>query len=349
MNSPYLKEAYQTITPYQYQKERNGVLLEANESPFSFPVCLQRKYIKGLKELQLNRYPDSSSDELCNSIANHFNLDKNQVSVGVGSDDLLDIIFRFSSSNKKVLIMSPSFSMYQIYGKLNESQIIEVPLEEDFSFNCKKFISQIETHQPILTVLCNPNNPTGTVILKEEIQQILIATKGLVVIDEAYGEFFNQSAIPLLKEYSNLIVLKTFSKAFGLAGIRLGYALSSLDNIQVINTIKPPYRLNSLSMLMGKIAIENSSMFLPRIAYIQREKRRVMKILKKLSYLHVFEGEGNFIFLKAPLEVYQYLVEKKIYVRQIIYQQENFMRITIGNQKENNLLIKELTNFNEKI
>lgn len=336
----YLKTEFKDLKPYHSQHLTKGIILNANESPYNLPKAILEKFKDLLDNIDFNRYPDTDNTKLLASIAKTYALEVENVCAGVGSDEMLDCIFKaVISKGDKVLVPYPSFTMYKQMGIYYGANVIEIELDDEFRYDINLFIEKIISYNPKLIFLCVPNNPTGGSLSNEEIEKILKLSNGLVVVDEAYGEFDDKTALELIKKYDNLIVLKTFSKAFRLAGIRTGYALSSKENIKMINVVKMPYNLNVLSNEMAVLALDNKELILDNIKEIKNELSKTYKELKALG-IEVYDSKANFLWCKLSDKIKSALIENKIYIRDIKFKDEMYSRITIGSKEEMEKLIK---------
>ena len=308
----------------------NPVFLDANESAFG----------------ELNRYPDSTQKELKQKLAVLKDVSAKQIAVGNGSDELIDLIVKVFCEPKKdaVLMMNPSFAMYGFYASVNENKVVKLNLDENFGIDKEEFLKISKEEKPKVFFLCSPNNPTGNSI--EDIEFYIQNFEGIVVVDEAYIEFSGKkSCIELLKKFPNLIVLQTFSKAWGMAGARVGIAYASEEIIQLINTVKSPYNVNSLSLdkiseLVSnkefvKLNIENT---LNGIFWLRNELETINCIKK------VFPSDANFFLIQFENvdKVYRKLLENEILTSKRSPQIPDCIRINVGNREENNKLINVL-------
>ena len=311
----------------------NPVFLDANENAFG----------------DLNRYPDSTQKLLKQKLAILKNVSEQQISVGNGSDELIDLIIKVFCEPKKnsILVMNPSFAMYGFYASINENKVVKLNLNEDFEIDRDWFLRISKINQPKIFFLCSPNNPTGNSI--ENLEFYLENFNGIVVIDEAYIEFSSkESAIQLLDKYPNLIVLQTFSKAWGLAGIRVGIAYASVEISTLINTVKAPYNVNVLSLnkvveIINKQEIVNLNIenTLSEISWLKNEFKS-MNCIKK-----VFSTDANFFLIEFENaeNVYQELLEKEILTSERSPQIPNCIRLNVGTREENLKLIQVLKNI----
>lgn len=340
----FLRQRFSQLKPYHASYITEGTLLNANESPYEPPQALKDYLAAHINDLNLNRYPDSDSTALKQAIANAYGVKKENVVCGVGSDELIDCLLSSAiEPNDQVLIPEPSFSMYQQFTCLNSGKSLKVPLKSDFSYDVAAMKQAILENQPKIIFLCNPNNPTGCILKREEIEALLQVAKGLVVVDEAYEDFSEQdiTAIPLVERYENLIVLRTFSKAYALAGIRTGYGIASQTVIELLHTVLVPYNLNQFSQMVATWAINHREEFLANAKKIMDERAQLVAGLKTLG-ITTYPSEANFIWAKLPEGIFETLEERKIYIRQIGVEGEVYARITIGSPEENKALLMAL-------
>ena len=325
------------LQPYISFRDHNEfsspVLLDANESPFG----------------EFNRYPDSTQKKLKNKLAGLKKVSPSQIAVGNGSDELIDLIIKVFCEPKKdsILMMNPSFAMYGFYAAINENKVLKLDLDENFEIVKDDFLKIIQ-EQPIkIFFLCSPNNPTGNSI--EDIEFYIQNFEGIVVVDEAYIEFSeNKSSLELLDQYPNLIVLQTFSKAWGTAGARVGMAYASEEIIRLINTVKAPYNVNSLSQQLILETIDNEERLKENVNNILKERLWLKEQFKEVDCISkVFPTDANFflIELKNVEGVYDRMLENEILTSKRDPAIPGCIRINIGNRKENEMLITVLKNI----
>ncbi|WBV53138.1 histidinol-phosphate transaminase [Chryseobacterium gambrini] len=308
----------------------NPVFLDANESAFG----------------ELNRYPDSTQKELKQKLAVLKDVSAKQIAVGNGSDELIDLIVKVFCEPKKdaVLMMNPSFAMYGFYASVNENKVVKLNLNKNFEIDKEEFLKISNEEKPKVFFLCSPNNPTGNSI--EDIEFYIQNFEGIVVVDEAYIEFSGKkSCVELLEKFPNLIVLQTFSKAWGMAGARVGIAYASQEIIQLINTVKSPYNVNSLSLnkiseliINKEIINSNIENTLNEISWLGNELEMVNCIKK------IFPTDANFFLIQFENvnKVYRKLLENEILTSKRSPQIPDCIRINVGNREENNKLINVL-------
>ena len=337
----YLKKSLEGRTPYYSKMITDGIILNANESAFETPKEIIDILKMKLDSIDLRRYPDTDNTIIREALAKNYNINTNNITIGVGSDQMLDCIFRSLIDDEYILACNPTFSMYKEYASYTNGKFIDIDFKDNFIYDTDKIIESIDKYNPKLTIICTPNNPTGSIMEKKDVERIINKTKGVVLIDEAYAEFCNITYIDLAMKYDNVIVLKTFSKAYALAGIRLGYAISSANLIDVINICKPPYNISTLSQLIASVAIENKDLYAKNINEIVKLKDELYNSLCSIG-LKPNVSYSNFIFVKFDDKVYDYLLENKIYIRRLKYNNEFWYRINTGTKEENEILIKTI-------
>jgi len=307
------------------------IFLDANENPF---------------ETGINRYPDPRQTSLKQVLAKQKKVSENAILIGNGSDEVLDLIFRAFCEPKEdnVISLPPTYGMYGVLAQLNDIENKEVFLTTDFQLNVEEILNQV-TKQTKIIFLCSPNNPTGNSFSRESIKKIVKNFNGFVVIDEAYIDFsMQESWLTQLENYPNLIITQTLSKAYGLAGIRIGVLYASPKIIAVLNKIKPPYNINTLSQTQAIVSLNAFNKLQNDLSALLELRTILIKELDKLYFVEkVFATDANFILIRvddANLR-YQQLLSKDIVVRNRSNQPlcENCLRITIGTQSENEKLI----------
>lgn len=339
------------LISYSPSKEMNldMVRLDGNESPYPLPLKLKEKIAESIFELELNRYPDKNFS-LRSKISKHLKegISPEQVLPGNGSDEVIQFLIQsFIQPGDKVLSLSPTFSMYRVFTELAGGIYNEIPLKDDGTVNQMALIKALRVYRPKMVFLCSPNNPTGTLIPSGFVREILAIYRGILVIDEAYGEFSDTSMLKLIKDFPNLVITRTFSKAFGLAGIRLGYLVGSKGLVDEVSRVVRPYHLNLLTQRVGEIILDNYSLIEERVKEIKNQRERLNVYLKGYPGWNVLPSEANFLFLYGPEvnELYNRLLAEKIKVRKFTYPGKNAIRITIGTPRENNRVCQVIQDF----
>jgi histidinol-phosphate aminotransferase len=334
------KESVKDLIPYKPSEFLVEVKLDANES---------KNYLfeKGLllKNIPINLYPDTQSLDLKNSISNYINFPPSNIIVGNGSSEMIELILKtFIEKNDIVLSFEPSFGMYKIYSKIYDANYMFIKTDENFKMDKNLMISYANLYRPKIIFLCSPNNPTGLVIPINDIIEILSKTNSLVVLDEAYIEFMKEkiNTLDLINQYENLIILRTMSKAFGLAGLRLGYLVSNNTLVNELNRIKSPYNLNTVSQYLGTLALNDTSKVDQYVEEIKKNRDFLYISLLDLK-IRAFESQANFIFFQSDIkDLHQKLIAKDILIRAFKDDLEGYYRVTVGTRNEIKYFIKSL-------
>ena len=315
-------------------KDTESIYLDANESPF---------------ENGVNRYPDNKHYELKTVVSKIKNVQESQIVFGNGMDEILDLIVRVfcDPSLDQIITLPPTYGMYNVIASTNNVENIEVPLNSDFSINVQKVLSKASEKTKII-FLCSPNNPTGNSFKYCDVLKLINEFDGIIVLDEAYIDFSsNNSLTGLINEHDNLIITQTLSKAYGMAGLRLGMGLSNKKIIDYINKIKPPYNINSLSEKKVLSELKNIQTVKKNIMIVLNEKLKLQTALVNLCFVEkVFNSDANFLLVKVDdvkLRCTQ-LLKNGIIVRDRSndFLCENCLRITVGTPAQNRFLIKTL-------
>ncbi|MBF8149531.1 histidinol-phosphate transaminase [Winogradskyella sp. F6397] len=335
-----LRENIKNIKPYssardEYKDITDGmVFIDANENPFNTNV---------------NRYPDPQQTNVKARLSELKGIPTNQILLGNGSDEVLDLIFRaFCEPNHdKIITLPPTYGMYSVLSNLNAVENIEIPLTSDFQPDFDEILRAAHSHTKLL-FLCSPNNPTANSFEADVIEELIEEFQGIVVIDEAYIDFSkDESWLSRLSEFPNLIVTQTLSKAYGLAGIRLGICYASKEIISVLNNIKPPYNINQLTQAKALERLNDMDAVQSEVKSIIFEREKLSKALKSITFVkNVFPSDANFILAKVDdaNKRYQQLIEKEIVVRNRTNQLlcDNCLRFSVGTKAENEKLIEVL-------
>lgn len=330
-----------------YQSARSMVtdaryFLDANETPGPAPQ-------------DLNRYPVPQPQELVNAFARLYSVDPTQVLIGRGSDEAIDILTRAfcEPSQDAILITPPTYGMYEVSAAIQNAQVVRVPLVnegDDWKLDLKQMIKSLDAAKVKLTYICSPNNPTGTAFSTADIRILCEQAKNsLVVVDEAYVEFAPEtSAVALLKEYKNLVVLRTLSKAWGLAGLRCGVALGDPELIQLLQKVRAPYPLPRPVTTMALQELNNPDKMLKRVELLNQERQRITQALRELPIVKtIFKSQANFLLIRFESEAAVMSTTRQagmiLRSRHKEPGLENCVRITIGSEEENDLLLKTLS------
>lgn len=314
-----------------------GVFLDANENPFNAPY---------------NRYPDPYQRKLKVKIGNLKQVDPSCIFLGNGSDEPIDLVYRaFCEPGKdNAVSIDPTYGMYQVAADVNNVEFRKVLLTDYFQLDVNALLAATDNNSKLL-FLCSPNNPTGNCFKHEDIQDLLIGFNGIVILDEAYIDFApGKSFLPKLAQYPNLIILQTFSKAWGMAGIRLGMAFAKPEIINVLSKIKYPYNLNILTQQKALELIDDSEQTNKWVATLLKERENLTSEVINLPFVtKIYPSDANFILIKAqePKKIYNFLVEKQIIIRDrsSVSLCAGCLRITVGSAGENKLLVEALKKY----
>ena len=315
-------------------KGEASVYLDANENPFNAPF---------------NRYPDPLQRELKEQLAAIKGVPAGNMLLGNGSDEPIDLLYRAfcEPGIDNVVAIEPSYGMYRVCADINNVEYRRVLLNDQFDFTAGSLIAATDSHSKLIW-LCSPNNPTGNSLNRSEIVKLCISFEGLVVLDEAYIDFSEHaSATSLLQEHPNLVILQTFSKAWGNAAIRLGMAFADTEIIQVLNKIKYPYNINILTQQQALKALQHKDKVAEWVALLKTERSRLIAELGKLPMVrHIFPTDANFVLLRVDdaNALYQYLITQSIVVRNrnTVSLCMDCIRITVGTPDENNQLLQAM-------
>jgi len=352
-NYKFFRDSLKELRPYDPHEIPYKVKLNANENPYGLPEEIIEEILRKAKALEYSRYPNANSTKLSEVVSSFWGLDTSNIVIGNGSDELINyIINAFSEKGRRVITPTPSFAMYKIYSLINDTKFIEIPLDQNnFSLNEDKILEEAKRADSSIVFIAYPNSPTGNYFVEDKIMKIIEESGCLVVVDEAYYEFGVKTFVPLLYRYRNLAILRTFSKAFSLASLRVGYLLSNSEIIQEVRKVKSPFNVNSFSQLAAQVVFENKEILKDRIKKIIEEREKLIIRINELPHFKAYPSQTNFVLVEVGSKgksdlVYNNLLERGILV-QTIYDpafstSRYFMRITVGNKEENGILIKGL-------
>lgn len=331
-----------SLQPYTSARDiydsTEGILLDANENSWG-------STFEEIGELHLNRYPDPHQKDLRRLVGEYYNIPGKNLFFGVGSDEVIDLLIRMFCEPKKdnVIIPEPTYGMYKVACDINEVDTAEVLLTDDFQIDIKEIEKKYNDRTKIIFI-CSPNNPTGGLLNKKDVTDLCKRFNSVVVVDEAYIDFsFEGTMAGEVEKIENLVILRTFSKAWGLAGIRLGYCIANPDIIDVLFKVKAPYNINSLTRYAVKSAIHNSAMKDKYVIGIVKERERLKSQLETLPTVEkVFDSDANYLLVKFidSQKIQKSLAAKGIIIRDRSTQPklENCLRITVGSEEENDIL-----------
>ncbi len=340
-----IRRNIKNLTPYSSaRKEFSGaaqVFLDANENSFGSPL-----------EQNYNRYPDPLQAEIKRKISEMNNVQPTEIFIGNGSDEAIDLLFRIFCEPKsdEVIICPPTYGMYKVSAEINDVKINEVLLTPDFQLNFQSIFDEMSERTKILFV-CSPNNPTGNAMRRDEILQIAENFRGIVAVDEAYIHFSSEkSLISEINNFPNLVVLQTFSKAWGLAGLRVGLAFANEEMIELFNKVKPPYNISEIAQKAILEALKNKPRVEEMIDEIISEREKLIKNLREFPFFtKIYPTDTNFVLVKTidADKIYRFLLDENIVVRNRsnVEMCLGCLRITVGTPQENENLLKAFGKF----
>ncbi|MDF2677399.1 MAG: hisC [Bacillota bacterium] len=339
-----LKNSVENLEAYFVNDIPCRVKLDANEGSnylLNEGLCFD--------DLKANLYPDSDSVELREKLSLYYNCKSENILMGNGSSELINMVINaYCEKGEKVLSFIPSFSMYQTYCDLCGATYIGVNTNEDFTQDIDKLIEKVNELNPKIVILCNPNNPTGYITPRNDVIKLLDSVKNsLIIVDEAYADFFENSVVDLINSYENLIVMRTLSKAFGLAGLRVGSLIANENLVKYVWKVKVPYNLNILSQYGALKALNSIELVKSYIQNIKDLRLKLSQDLRNLNFT-VYESGANFIFTKSPVDnLFEKLMSCGVLIRKFNFNGKVYNRITIGTKEENEILLEEIKNIIE--
>lgn len=346
----WFRENIQQLDPYMpglQPREAGFIKLNTNENPYP-PSPRVTEALREIDPETWRLYPDPHSDKLRQAIARVYDLKLDNVIIGNGSDELLSIALRcFTGERDRVILPSPSYSLFDVLSRIQGAEVVRIELNDDFSLP-ERFFSI----QGSLKFLASPNSPTGTLYPLDAIDRLLEKSDGVVVVDEAYVDFSEGSALALVRKYPHLLITRTFSKAFGLAGLRIGYAFAAPELIAGMMKVKDSYNLNQVSALAAEAAVLDQDYFRRTIKKIQAERDYLRAELEKMSFF-VFPSGTNFLLCRPPAadsarKIYEKLLEQKILIRHFdLPRLRDYLRISAGTHEQMETLVRALREIQE--
>jgi histidinol-phosphate aminotransferase len=346
-----VKKKLKDFKPYKVEFVDANIRLDANESPFDLSCEVKEKILDMIRSTsELNRYPDTTSRELRKSIAEKYGCSPENIIASSGSDQMISVIINtFVDPGDAVLSPCPSFDMYRISSIIGNAEVFEYELdpENDYRYDVKLIADHISTKKPKIVFICSPNNPTGNQMDNDDIKELISFGKdSLFVIDEAYVEFAESSFTKEVLKYENAVVLRTFSKVYGIAGLRCGFSISHKDTSYQLQKALPPYNLNSFTQSVAGFVLLDEAENDRRIAFIRSERERVMQELSTLSEIKIYPTASNFFLMKVPkgINLYDEMLKRRIRIRKYKSTRllENCYRINVGGRNENDEVIKSI-------
>ncbi|HTY38473.1 MAG TPA: histidinol-phosphate transaminase [Bacteroidota bacterium] len=345
----YLRPEIESLAEYTLAQHPYRIKLNQNENPFELAGEIKEEILARLSDQKWSRYPPFVPEAQTKALARFIGWDYEGVLIGNGSNELLQLIFMaVLERGKAVVISQPTFTLYAILARGLAADVHNVLMRRDLSFDVNQIIATAKESRASLIMLCSPNNPTGTFLSRSDLCRILDGTDGLVVLDEAYVHFAPESQIELLKKYDKLVILQTFSKAMGAAGLRVGYAAMPPPLARNLNKLKLPYNVNIFSLTALEVFLERWTDIKSWIDVLKKERSRLHARLQEFKGIQVYPSAANFLLMetrrKLPSEIFKGLLERGILIRDVSSYPllQHAMRVSIGTPPENDAFIDAL-------
>jgi len=344
-----IKARVRELKPYSLTPDRGLIKINQNENPWDAPARVKERTIEALRSRAWSRYPDFVPASLHERLAHFSNWTPDGIVAGNGSNELIQALLMVTvGEGRRVLISEPTFALYRQISTVLNGDIVSVPLKDDFSFDIPALIDAIKQHAPAVTIICSPNNPTGSVVTDLELERLLEATDGIVAVDEAYFDFSGHSTRSLLSLHRNLAVFRTFSKAMAMAALRVGYLLADPALAKEVSKAVLPYNLNAISQAGAETALDLYEEELrPLVDAIVAERNRLFVALSQIEGLVPVASRANFMIVKSaikPKSVFNELLQRDILIRDVsgYPMLSDYFRVSVGRPEENEALITAL-------
>lgn len=344
----YFKQSVLNLLGYTSPPQKEfRVKLNQNESPFDVPHEIKDELAEAAKTLEWNRYPVNESPALLQKLAERHEVEPNHILLGNGSNQLFQTLLTATlKPGDRVVSTPPTFSLYDLYSTIYDAKQIDILHAPGTDYPYTSVLAAIQEHNPKLVFVCSPNNPTGYEVDLDLVAELCKACDGLVFFDEAYGEFSLQTAMPLLEEYDNLIISRTFSKAFSMAGLRFGYFIARPDIIAQLRKVNIPYNVNIFTELVALRLLDEQENMHEHVSFLIQERRRLYHELEEIPGVTVFRSAANFLLFRGleHLNLFQALKERGVLVRDVSSYPllEGYSRVSVGYREENDLFLDTL-------
>jgi len=356
-NSPVdgIKKQVLNVPAYTLHAYEADIKLNQNENPYDFPADLKEEVFRRFRKYQWSRYPDFVPDSLHRALAEFTGWQKGGILVGNGSNELLQsVLMTLVDSESTVAIPLPTFTVYRLLATVLGANIVDIPLDADMRYNVDTILQKAVESQAGIVVINNPNNPTGSAINEEGLRRILSEYSGFVLLDEAYYEFGGYTGFDLLKDFPRLLITRTFSKAMGMASLRLGYLMAHPLLIEQVSKAKLPYNVNQFSLIAAEVALENIERFNPAIETLLNEKEKLWKAFREIPGVKVYPSRANFFLVDvpaAPRVIFDALYAKGVLIRDVSSYPtlSRCLRISVGTPQENERMLDSLRQTLDKL
>jgi histidinol-phosphate aminotransferase len=344
-----IKATVRAVRAYTLPAQRASLKLNQNENPWDAPARIKDEVLRRFAARKWSQYPDFVPAQLNECLAGFAGWRPDGIIAGNGSNELIQALLMVTMEQGKTLLLSePTFTLYRQVATVLGGKVETLFLTSDLKYDGEALQRFIEEKQPDVTIICSPNNPTGCVIDDAALRALLKTARGLVVVDEAYHEFADRSVVPLLNEYENLIVLRTFSKAMAAAALRIGYLLSSPELVREIGKAVLPYNVNVFSQIVAEVAVENyESELRPLVKQIVSERERLFAALSEIDGLAPVASSANFILVKSatdPKRIFKELLARDILIRDVsgYPMLSEYFRFSVGMPEQNDYVLKAI-------
>lgn len=344
-----LNKKIRDLQPYDPITGEMKIRLDANESCLNLPEDIMQEIHTAIDKIDFNRYPDPNATQVCKAFADYYGIDYECVTAGNGSDELISIIMNaFLMKGETVITVAPDFSMYRFYTSISELGCETIEKRDDLTIDVDHLIERANKVNAGAIIFSNPCNPTSKGVSDDEVRRLIKSVDSLVVLDEAYMDFWDKSLLQEVCNYSNLIILRTASKAIGAAAIRLGFAVANDTITKAIKAVKSPYNVNTVTQEIGRIILSHKEYLTKTKNYIVTQRERLYNSLVEISkeyprYFTVVDGCSNFVYVKSPIgrDVFEYLLSLGTAIRFM----GDYIRISAGTDEENSTLISQMRDY----
>ena len=342
------------LIPYDAKEIRVDINMSANENPYNMPRELQERLSSHLSRFQFNRYPDATAPRLRDLIAEANGLDVDNVLVANGGDEIImNLFLTWGGKGRKFMNFPPTFAMYENDAQVTGTEIVSIPRTANFDLDEDEIMARLVENDIDLVIIANPNNPTGNLVSESFLMDMLKATDALVCVDEAYFEFSRATVRPLLDRFDNLVILRTFSKAFSLAALRVGYMIASPEIVDTFKKVRQPYSVSAFSQWAAQVVFRDRALFENAIEELVFERDKLMEAMREIAGVTVFDSESNFVLFRVAhasrvwRELYH---EYSILIRDVSREEglDDCLRVSVGTPSQNQAFLKALREIVEK-
>jgi histidinol-phosphate aminotransferase len=345
----HVKPAVRQIRAYTLAAREAPVKINQNENPWDLPEAIKRRVLDKALVRPWARYPDFDPRELTEALARFAGWRADGTLAGNGSNELIEALLMVTvGPGTRVVIPEPTFTLYALLTQILGGEAVHVPLTEKLRYDTRALVEARRQGGAAVTIVCSPNNPTGTLLSRHDLERLLGAGDGIVVVDEAYHEFAGETAVPLLERHPNLVILRTFSKAKALAGLRVGYLLASPELVREVNKARLPYNLNFFTQTAALVALEERDVLDEMVGRIVEERERLIAALGNVPGVRAWPSKANFVLLEmlevSPRVVFEALFRRGVLVRDVSSYPmlSRCLRVSVGTPDENETFLHAL-------